>query len=330
MSSASRTFEYKPMKGFFGHEDDPEAWSEWPATGTTPAITKKWRAKTRKGLDLGKAKEPNDFFRHVEGAMVDDGEGGKVASWQSFADHLEKLNEEGKGKAIYKLIILIRHGEAAHNFAEKVTYAGSTTWNDEEAFNPRWKDADLTLKGQSQARELNTSYSGWIEDLKMPTPQAYFTSPLKRCLDTTELAYSGLKVPADRPFKPIVKEFLRETLNRHYCDKRSLTGADIKKHYPTYEIEEGFTDEDELWKKDEPRETKEAMTKRAKKLLDDVFSGTDAAIVSFTAHSGMARALYDAVGAKRIALDEAAMLPLFVMATEVKQGEVVKEAEVVE
>jgi len=93
-----------------------------------------------------------------------------------------------------------------------------------------------------------------------------------------------------------VKELLRETNGVHSCDRRSRKSVIAQRH-PGYEIEEGFTEEDELW---DPvyRETDEAHTYRASLLLDDILSrvrSEDGSYISLTAHGGMINAVLRAI-----------------------------------
>lgn len=118
----------------------------------------------------------------------------------------------------------------------------------------------------------------------MPFPERYYVSPHFRCLETCKITFSGLDVPADRPFSPLIKENLREVSGLHTCDKRR-TKREIAAAYPDWEIEDGFSEEDVLYDP-ETRESNERVRKRCKALLDDVFAHDDSAFVSFSTHSG--------------------------------------------
>lgn len=67
---------------------------------------------------------------------------------------------------------------------------------------------------------------------------------------------------------------MREEYGEHTCDKRKtrtyITDRFVKENTSRFEIEEGFTEEDELWKADE-HETKEHVAERAKLILDRIF-----------------------------------------------------------
>ena len=67
-------------------------------------------------------------------------------------------------------------------------------------------DAQLTGQGVKQAELANHFWEKEIEEQLIPVPQKYYTSPLTRCLATANITFSSLKLPASRPFVPVVKE----------------------------------------------------------------------------------------------------------------------------
>jgi broad specificity phosphatase PhoE len=75
-----------------------------------------------------------------------------------------------------------------------------------------WADALLTPKGEAQAQKANKFWQSLIEAQKIQTPQSYYTSPLLRCMATASITFSGLDLPEDRPFKPLIKELIREAI----------------------------------------------------------------------------------------------------------------------
>ncbi|KAI1081436.1 phosphoglycerate mutase-like protein [Whalleya microplaca] len=290
--TTTSTFNYEVVPGYFYHDEEP--------TGPTH------RATTQPGLGLIERAYETDAEFDAEG---------KKSQWERFNHFLTWKNQAGRGKVLYKLIIVIRHGEGFHNVKE--AEAGRHEWDAHWSHldgdgKVTWSNALLTEKGKRQAGALNEFWQESIEDLKLPTPQIYYTSPLARCLETTKIAYSGLDVPADRPFRPIVKEGLRERFGVHTCDRRS-TRSWISTNYPEYDIEPSLTENDDLWKPD-VRESESEVSTRVKTLLDDVFSESDKTIVSFTAHSGLVRALYDVTKHRDVWVAAGAMVPLLVKA----------------
>ena len=72
--------------------------------------------------------------------------------------------------------------------------------------------------------------------------------------------------------KIIVVQNLREENGEHTCDMRSTrTVISQKFPPPIYAFEEGFEEEDVLWRADE-RETKEHVAQRAGAVLDQIFT----------------------------------------------------------
>jgi hypothetical protein len=101
---------------------------------------------------------------------------------------------------------------------------------------------------------------------------------------TALTTFSGLELPPDRPFIPTIKELFRESIGAHTCDRRSSKSV-IHANYPTWPFEEGFEEEDPLWRATE-RETDEAQDQRSRVVLDDVFSTDDKTYISISSHSG--------------------------------------------
>jgi broad specificity phosphatase PhoE len=180
-----------------------------------------------------------------------------------------------------------RHGEGYHNAAE--TYYGTPAWNcywSELDGNGTvtWADPKLTEDGVKQADKAHSFWAHLLKDEKISAPETYYTSPLQRCLDTIRIIYTGLDLPRKSPFVPIVKEFLREGISAHTCDRRS-TKSYIKKNFPKFKFEKGFQENDPYWQelKAEPRENQDA---RSKVVLDDIFSSVDSTYIAINSHSG--------------------------------------------
>ena len=69
-----------------------------------------------------------------------------------------------------------------------------------------WLDAHLTPTGENQAQ---TARAAWETQLTshIPTPQSFYVSPLRRCLQTADITFRGVKgIPLTEPFRPVVKE----------------------------------------------------------------------------------------------------------------------------
>jgi broad specificity phosphatase PhoE len=208
-----------------------------------------------------------------------------------------------------------RHGNGWHNAAQD--YYGTPAWNcywSELDGNGTvtWMDAHLTDLGVTQAETANIFWASQIADQKQLSPRSYYTSPMFRCLQTANITFGNLSLPSDYPFVPTVKELLRETIDIHTCDERSNLTV-IENAFPTYKIEDGFTEEDELWNAllSEPEA---AQVQRSEILLDDVFSNDDNTWLSFTTHSGEATAMLTALGHISFSLATGAVIPVFVKA----------------
>jgi broad specificity phosphatase PhoE len=151
---------------------------------------------------------------------------------------------------------------------------------------------------------------------KLPLARRHYSSPHARCLETCETAFSGLTLPAGAgevpPFKPLIKELIRERLGIHTCDRRR-TQSWIRENHPIFAIEEGFAENDEMWKPD-VRETVAEHAVRIKGFLDDLFANDGAPIVSVTCHSGSVVALYEVIGHPEVRVAPGAIIPILIKA----------------
>jgi broad specificity phosphatase PhoE len=208
-----------------------------------------------------------------------------TTQWQRLTHYIDTLNDKAKKSERYSLFFMGRHGEGYHNAAE--SYLGTPAWNcfwSEKDGNGTvtWADAELTDVGVTQAKAVNTFWQHLITDEKIVTPQAFYTSPLYRCLDTARITFDGLSLKPK--FKPVVKEFLREGISAHTCDRRRSKSF-IKKNFKGFKFEKGFAEEDPYWTElhAEPRQDQD---NRSKAVLDDIFTNDDSTYISITSHSG--------------------------------------------
>jgi broad specificity phosphatase PhoE len=211
----------------------------------------------------------------------------KSTQWQRLAHYISTLNKKSPHNERYTLFYMGRHGEGFHNAAE--TYFGTPAWNcywSELDGNGTvtWADAKLTATGVTQALRVNAFWAHLLKDEKITVPQSYYTSPLYRCLDTARLTFTNLTLPHKYPFKPIVKELLREGISAHTCDRRS-TKSYIHQNFPGFKFERGFAEQDPYWTelRAEPSANQDV---RSKVVLDDIFKNNDAEYISVTSHSG--------------------------------------------
>ena len=228
-------------------------------------------------------------FGLIDRAYASDSKGyTHLTQWQRFKREISRLNRNAPRGVEYKLLYMGRHGDGFHNDAQ--AYYGTPAWNCYYSIRDgnstvTWADAHLSpFLGVGQALAVNQFWKSEIEDQKIPVPQTYYTSPLTRCLQTANLTFSGLPLPHRYPFKPTVKELLREGISGHTCDRRG-SRTYIHKAFPNYKIEPGFTETDQLWEALHG-ETSVDQDIRSKKVLDDVFSTDDSSYISITSHSG--------------------------------------------
>ncbi|GFF45222.1 probable phosphomutase PMU1 [Aspergillus udagawae] len=247
-----------------------------------------------------------------------DDENTRLTQWQRFYNHVHELNKQAPHKTEYKVFFFGRHGQGWHNAAE--SFYGTPAWNcywsllDGNA-TATWADADLTPAGIAQAQTAHDFWASRIAREEMHTPDAYFVSPLTRALRTANITFSALDLPKKAAaFRPLVMESLREGISLHTCDHRRSRSY-ISRLFPGWEIEEGFSEEDELWNR-VTAETSAAQDVRSKGALDKMFERTDTKdlFVSVTAHSGEIASLLRVLGHRAFSLSTGAVIPVLVQA----------------
>ena len=102
-------------------------------------------------------------------------------------------------------------------------------------------------------------------------------------------------------------------MGEHTCDRRS-TRTVIHDAVPKWKIEEGFTEEDELWQPDH-RETWAEHDARVQRLLNDIFNHDDYAFISFTAHSGAIASMLRVIGHQQLKVPTGGMMPVLIKAS---------------
>ncbi|KAI1387904.1 phosphoglycerate mutase-like protein [Hypoxylon trugodes] len=249
---------------------------------------------------------------------------GAWTQWERFTHFVDTLNRDADKNTQYKVLFMGRHGEGYHNAAE--SFYGTPAWNCywgllDGNTTTTWRDALLTPAGIAQCTKAHAFWSTSLSTSKIPAPQSYYSSPLLRSATTANLTFAGLTLPADRPFAPVVKELLREGISIRACDERSNRTHLRNVLPPEFIFEEGFTENDELWRGDEGEgETSEAQVKRSKVVLDDIFSNDDATWVSITSHSGEIAAILKVLGHRTFSLNTGQAIPVLVKAVNLKRG----------
>lgn len=236
-----------------------------------------------------------------------------MTQWQRFNNYLFYLNSQAPANVAYKLLFIGRHGEGYHNAAQ--TYYGTPAWNcywSQQTGNSTnsWQDADLTPNDIAQALTANHFWAKEISQQKIQTPQAFYVSPLTRCLKTANYTFAGLGLT---DFVPTIKELIREGISTHTCDHRS-NKTYIHNLFPSWNIEASFTETDTLWN-GITEESSSAQDYRSKIALDQIFSDSpEASVVSITTHSGEASSMLRVLGHRSFSLVTGAVIPVFVKA----------------
>ncbi|KAG6327970.1 hypothetical protein ID866_11119, partial [Astraeus odoratus] len=174
-------------------------------------------------------------------------------------------------------------------------------------------DPGLTQKGISQACAVHTL---WKTELQhgLPLPDRLYCSPLTRAIQTNRLTFDGI-IPDER--RTTIVENTRECVGIHTCDKRR-TRTYIVRTFPEYLVEDGFTEDDQLWKPD-VRETWSDLDLRVNTVLDMIFRNDEEQFISITTHAGFIRAFLRVTGHAPWRLPPGGVLPMVVKASEVAQ-----------
>ncbi|OOF90231.1 hypothetical protein ASPCADRAFT_157182 [Aspergillus carbonarius ITEM 5010] len=233
--------------------------------------------------------------------------------WERFTAYVHRLNARSPKNVSYKVLYLTRHGHGVHN--EYMDKVGEGNWDDywgrlDGDGVTYWVDAQLTATGIQQACELARFWETVALEQKIPLPEMIYTSPLARCLHTTELMFFDAFQKTGRRFAPLVKEGLRERLTDHTCDKRG-TLTWINQAYPGFLIEDGFSEEDRLWS---PflSETTEEHVARKQRVLEEIFQRDPNNIIALTVHAYAIGAILRACGAEEFVVREGSTIALLV------------------
>ena len=175
-----------------------------------------------------------------------------------------------------------------------------------------WANAELTPLGIQQALKANSFWNTSLKNAKIPAPESYYVSPLQRTLLTSNYTFTGLNLPPKHPYKPVIKELLREVLGVHTCDRRD-TMSKITSLWPSYTIEPNFSEEDPLWDPDF-RESGGQQVHRLQLFLDDIFNTDTNVFISCTSHSGLISSALQGVGHRQFPLNTGAIIPIFLKA----------------
>ncbi|SJL18575.1 uncharacterized protein ARMOST_22172 [Armillaria ostoyae] len=104
----------------------------------------------------------------------------------------------------------------------------------------------------------------------------------------------------------------------HTCDKRHPLSW-IQLNYPQLLVEDGFSEQDVLWKPD-VRETKAEVKIRAKQVLDRIFTLNSSTYISITAHGRIINGLLACIGRDTYSLPTGGVLPVVIKGTRREQN----------
>lgn len=241
--------------------------------------------------------------------------------WTRLAAHVRSLNAQAPANVRYKVLYLTRHGLGYHN--QKHTEVGTQEWEEKWALKDgdgvnTWFDSFLTPAGEQQARDLSKLWETLTTEDNVPFPQSFYTSPMARCLQTTELAFAPLRPP----FRATVKEALRERYTLHTCDKRRPRSWVEANWGPKgYLVErEGFPEEDQMQALGRP-ETEDEHTARKQRALEDIFEADEGEFISLSIHSIAIRAVQAACKAEVFRVREGSSIAMLVKGEKLVNGE---------
>lgn len=250
-----------------------------------------------------------------------------LSSWNELEEKLHALNEAADENTKYKLLFCARHGTGYHN--EAVELFGREAWDNhysalEGAVHPatgeyfKWApDPYLSKAGYAQAEYMHELVEREVNEHSMPIPHRIFVSPFTRSCETLKNTMRGVCMQPDGTgMHPFIVENLRETIGMHLCDKRSSKTVICERQEGWgFEFEEGFAEEDELYKPDW-RESVPELAVRANKFLQWLFGDEHnrEEIVWNCTHSGQIRAMIIATGHRAWTMPTAGMIPIVVKA----------------
>lgn len=169
-------------------------------------------------------------------------------------------NEPG---TIVKKVHLIRHGEGAHNVAQR-EWRAQPDWDGvSEPYTMvtdpgmRYLDPELTALGVSQARDLQRRTAPLA-------PEVLVLSPMRRALQTGLLAFE--QHLDEGRLLAVATDLCHECGGKHTCDRRSAK-ADLQASFPAVDFSLLTTEEDPYWGDGLSREPLVQLAGRAAKFV---------------------------------------------------------------
>lgn len=205
----------------------------------------------------------------------------------------------------YKLLLLARHGQGYHNAATE--RYGEDKWNSHwcsllgDKYGS-WVDAQLTPLGEGQVMMTGSKILVPIAKQLGFLPHRFFSSPLRRCLETYIGSWNEVltrfKYPStggESIINVSIIEELRELLNGYTCNHRVphhealeqyqnfVTESGVTIHW---NYEDGYPELDQLWTPT-LRESFLELDTRTNKALEKILKNvtSDERFISITCHS---------------------------------------------
>jgi broad specificity phosphatase PhoE len=182
---------------------------------------------------------------------------------------------------------LIRHGVGHHNVAQ-AEWRGAGKPGEPYTLDTDpdfvYRDAELTSKGEQQARALQSRANAL-------SPELMVTSPMRRATQTGLLAFDKHVAAGKLPV--VAHEGAHEIGGKHTCDKR-LSVTALKARFPAVDYSFVADEEDPLWLDGRTRETHEHLARRAAGLVEFLRQRPEKHVV-VAAHSMLLATLLNAV-----------------------------------
>ncbi|KAJ6257915.1 hypothetical protein Dda_7705 [Drechslerella dactyloides] len=234
--------------------------------------------------------------------------------WHALVKKVSELNEHAAPDETYKVFYLARH----------VEHYGQEEWNKRISLLKEYDglrlgpDPDLTPVGIDEAAVINKIWKDQIHKYGLShagaLPQKFYASPFTRALRTLEVTWKDLVLHLPDAPRVTVRENLRETIGRHWCDMRGSM-PEVKQEFKFIDVEDGMSDEDNIWTdRREDESPGGSMDRRLRDTIDDIFLRDGETFISITAHSGCLRSILRITGHRIFHLTTSVMIPIIVKA----------------
>ncbi|KAB5559618.1 histidine phosphatase superfamily [Coniochaeta sp. 2T2.1] len=295
-----RTWKYRYIKQF----SDPVHYAE-PRDPKHQAGPGKNKLKV---LKLNVA-DPESTLRHLTEA--------KWSEWNNLKD----ANN-------CRLIFVTRHAKSSHNkeaeeFGKGIYYrflARNYDIDNSTRSDPK-RDPKLSGGGAKEAEKLGST----LRSMKIPRPEALYSSPLSRCISTSILTYQGLNTDGRSLPQIRVREDLREWMgwdHYHSSDQRS-TKTELKKIFEG-KGDLAFLDtflEQDTFAHDNSKELYLNVQLRIETILDEIFADKSNRSVHLFLHGRCFRSFLKAIGSDLFELDNAATVVFVVQQEKLSEAE---------